>query len=103
MRKSTFRDVYKFLCGRAHSDYLSVIQFRDTTSLEMQRDLGGVYLQFGVVLMSYFVRTYAALAPKGKELLKQFPEAAQTAKMWYEIAQRIATARREGASSKDGE
>src|SRR5437879_3943806 len=56
-----FRYVYRFLCGRAHSDYLSVIQFRDATTLDTQRRLAAVYLQFGLVLMGYFARTYAAL------------------------------------------
>ena len=93
-----FRDVYKLLCGRAHSDYLSVVQFRDATTLEEQRNLGMVYLQFGVVVMSYFIRTYSAIAPKADEILKQYPQAAATANLWYEVARRIADERKKAAS-----
>jgi hypothetical protein len=100
-----FRLIYNLLCGRSHSDYLSVIQFRDATTLETQRQLARVYVQFGLVLMGYFTRTYASVAPKGNEVLEQFPEAARKARMWYEIGcefgREIAAARQKKASKGD--
>ncbi|MDO3615282.1 DUF5677 domain-containing protein [Ralstonia pseudosolanacearum] len=83
------RNVYSFLCGYAHSSWLSIVQIRDAQALSVQEAMAAKFVSAALVFMSFFAESYVALFPQATAVLTSNPEAANLAKQWYLTADRI--------------
>lgn len=70
-----FRWVYRYLCGYAHTNYLSVLQQAQAETKSDQEELAGPYLSTGLMIMSHFITAYAQLSAEALAVLDSRPEA----------------------------
>ncbi|MCO5396583.1 DUF5677 domain-containing protein [Ralstonia soli] len=84
------RNVYSFLCGYAHSSWLSILQIRDAQALSAQEAMAAKFVSATLVFMSFFVQNYVALFPQANAVLTSNPEGGNLAKQWHLNADRLA-------------
>ena len=77
-----FTNVYGYLCGYAHSSYLSALQVRDAESVEDQKMLTLAFLGLGTVLMANFASSYPNVFDTAKAILSADPHAKHIADKW---------------------
>ncbi|WP_367395160.1 DUF5677 domain-containing protein [Cupriavidus sp. Agwp_2] len=85
------RNVYSFLCGYAHSSWLSILQIRDAKALNIQEAMAARFVSAALVFMSFFAQSYVGLFPQAAAVLTNSPEAANLAKKWHLTADRLST------------
>ena len=77
-----FKNIYSYMCGYAHSSYISILQISQARSIEDQKGLSNIMLSVGVVIMSHFLFTYASLFNNAKVALDNNPEIKKLAETW---------------------
>lgn len=83
------KNVYSFLCGYAHSSWLSILQIRDAQALSDQEAMAAKFVSAALIFMSFFVQSYVALFPQAAAVLTSNPEAANLAQQWHLTADRL--------------
>lgn len=78
-----FRNVYGYLCGYAHSSYISALQVAQANDLETQRCLAEAIIGIGVVIMAHFSFTYCELFPEAASVMQSDKHAQEIAKKWH--------------------
>lgn len=63
-------EMYSFLCGYAHSDYLSVLQIHQARTLDDQRLLCQGILTLLLYAMAFFIEAYTVLFPKARQAIR---------------------------------
>jgi len=87
--KDYFESIYSYLCGYAHTSRLSVLQIQQAISRDVQKQLAGVCLDYGLIIISNFLFGYATLFPKAKESFESDQTAFNIAETWRQIGQQI--------------
>jgi len=82
------RQIYSFLCGYAHSSWLSILQIRDAQALCDQEAMAARFVSVALVFMSFFATSYVALFPQAEAVLASNTEAANLAQRWHLTADR---------------
>lgn len=77
-----FKNIYGYMCGYAHSSYISVLQVSQAKSIDEQIKLSNIMLSVGVVLMSHFIFSYASLFKNAEIALDNNPEIKKLAETW---------------------
>lgn len=77
-----FKNVYGYLCGYAHSSYLSALQVGQAREIEDQEMLTKSILGIGKVLMGHFAFSYSDVFIAGGAVLSADPSAKSVAEEW---------------------
>lgn len=77
-----FKDVYGYLCGYSHSNYLSALQVGQAQSIEEQRKLTQAILGIGLALMAHFAFSYSSAFSSAALVLATSTEARRIAEKW---------------------
>jgi hypothetical protein len=80
--KEIFRDVYSYLSSYSHSGGLSALQIGQAISPQEQKGLSVILMQYGLILMSHFIKSYNSLFPETKKNLKSKPEMEGLLEKW---------------------
>ncbi len=77
-----FKMIYNYLCGYAHSSYISALQVGQAQSIEEQRDLASGMLQISLIIMAHFLFTYSTFFSSASEVLNNNPDAKRVSEIW---------------------
>ena len=77
-----FNDIYKHLCGHSHANYISALQVRDASRLEVQSALSASTLQIGCLIMAHYAFEYSAAFLKSDVILKSKRDRYEIADKW---------------------
>jgi len=79
--KQYFENVYSYLCGGSHSNYISVLQVNQA-SMQDQQMLAEAPLGIGLLLMAHFAFTYSAFFPSARAVLDSDVQGKRAAETW---------------------
>lgn len=77
-----FKSIYGYLCGYAHSSYLSALQVGQAESIKEQQMLTQSILGVGIVLMAHFAFFYSTVFTSAEDILSANPDAKGVAEKW---------------------
>ncbi|MGD8220193.1 DUF5677 domain-containing protein [Pseudomonas thivervalensis] len=77
-----FDNVYGYLCGYSHSNYISAMQIGQAQELSIQAQMSEAGLQVSVHVMAHFIHLYAATFSPAANLLDK-SEAKSIANLWH--------------------
>ncbi|WP_415760592.1 DUF5677 domain-containing protein [Pseudomonas sp. LT1P18] len=77
-----FDNVYSYLCGYSHSNYISAMQIGQAQDLPTQARMSGAGLQISVHIMSHFIHLYASTFSTASDILNT-SESRQIATYWH--------------------
>lgn len=80
--KKYFRNVYGYLCGYAHTSYLSALQIQQANEIPTQQKMSDSTLGVGLVVLSHFLFGYASLFSKVGASFNADGECRNTAEKW---------------------
>lgn len=80
--KKYFQNTYGYLCGYAHSSYISAIQVRDAKSPAEQQMMSSSMMGVGTKIIAQFIIKYSEFFPIAKKTLAQNPELIATIQKW---------------------
>jgi hypothetical protein len=78
-----FVGLYAYLSSYAHSGYLSALQVGQALDKKVQFQLGQMYIEVGLTIMSYFLTDYASLFPPVSAALEASPEDRRLIEAWH--------------------
>jgi hypothetical protein len=81
--KEIFRDVYSHLCSYSHSGGLSVLQIGQAVQISDQHQLSNVSLQYGLILMSHFIKNYGKVFPDAMRVIRSNSELEGLTDKWH--------------------
>lgn len=81
--KEIFRDVYNHLCSYSHSGGLSALQIGQAVQIPEQHQLSNVSLQYGLILMSHFIKSYSRVFPDTMRVIGSNKELEALSDKWY--------------------
>jgi len=76
---------YSYLCGYAHSGSLSILQIRQATTKETQRNLFQASMEVIMIAMANMIFSYCKLFLNGKKVLERNSRATKLAQIWVDI------------------
>lgn len=77
-----FDNVYSYLCGYSHSNYISAMQIGQAQDLSTQARMTDAGLQISVHIMSQFIHLYASTFSPAADILNA-SESRQVARFWH--------------------
>ena len=77
-----FKNIYGYLCGYAHSSYLSALQVGQAQTIEDQQMLTQAILNIGVFIMAHFAFSYSSAFTSASAVLAANSEAKRVAEKW---------------------
>lgn len=83
LHRTYFNSIYPYLCGYAHSDYISSLQIGQATRIQDQYDLGLSWVLTNLMIIGHFTHFYATLFPAAKAVFEASVEARNVAEKWY--------------------
>ncbi|HEK1683831.1 TPA: hypothetical protein SMR42_000133 [Pseudomonas putida] len=82
IHRTYFNDIYRHLCGHSHASYISALQVRDASSLDVQVELSEGILQIGCLIMAHFAFSYSYKFLKSEDVLKKDDATYDVAHKW---------------------
>lgn len=82
---------YKYLCGYAHSGNISVVQIRQSKTLEERRSLMDGTMGLMKIAISFMIKEYCLFFPKSKQYYnQQYPDRQKSiVEFWYGIGESL--------------
>jgi hydroxymethylpyrimidine pyrophosphatase-like HAD family hydrolase len=77
-----FKNIYGYLCGYSHSNYISALQVGQAQTIEKQQMLVKSIMGIGVVVMAHFAHSYASLFELASKIFSKDSAAKQVAEIW---------------------
>ena len=80
--RSYFDNVYGYLCGYSHSNYISAMQTGQAQDLPTQARMSEAGIQIGTHIMAHFIHLYASTFSPASDILNA-SESRQIAAFWH--------------------
>lgn len=88
-----FRDIYRYTCSHAHSDFVSVMQITDADTLEAQKGLATTGVGMANMVLAHHIRLFGRIFPESVAAYQGDAVAVSVVDKWYIRAEDMASIR----------